>query len=75
MLLLGAFKFRYLVFAVKFLFLLILLFVFSLSFFNYRSRERCNEVWHHEIQLVVRFVIFFFKLRHLFLLSLHLIDN
>ena len=74
MLLLGAFKIGY--FSSKFLFLLILLFVvFSCSLFEERSRERCNEEWHYVIQWVVRFCNDFFKLKHLFLLPLHVVDN
>ena len=59
----------------KFLFVLILLFVFlSLSLFDIRSRWRCNESWHYVIQLVDRLCYDCFKLKHLFLLSLHLVD-
>ena len=77
MLLLGAFKIRYLVFDVKILFLLILLFVLILcrSLFNVRSRLRCNEAWHYVVQLVDRLCNDCFKLKHLFSLSLHLVDN
>ena len=75
-LLLGAFKIIYWVSAVKILFLHILLFVvFSRSLFIGRSRERCNEKWHYVIQLVFTFFNVFFKVKHLFLLSLHLVDN
>ena len=65
---LAAFKFRHLVFAVKFLFLLIFcLFSFSF-FFNGSSRELCNEAWNYVIQLVVWLCDEFLKLKHLFLI-------
>ena len=60
----------------KILFLVILLLVFfSRSLLNGRSLERCNEAWHSVIQLVVGFCNNFLKLKHLLLLSLHLVDN
>ena len=39
------------------------------------SRWRCNEAWHYVIQLVDKLCNVCFKLKHLFLLSLHLVDN
>ena len=61
----------------KFLFVLILFFFcfLSLSLFNVRSSWRCNEAWHYVIQLVDKFCNVCFKLKHLFLLSPHLVDN
>ena len=47
----------------------------SRNFFNVRSRWRCNDPWHYVIQLVDRLCNDCFKLKHLFFLSLHLIDN
>ena len=75
-LLLGAFIFPFSVFAVKFLFLPNFLFVFpSRGLFNGSSRWRCNEAWHYVIQLVVRLCNDCFKLKYLFLLYRHLVDN
>ena len=74
-LLLCAFKFRYSVFAVKFLFLLFFLVSLSRSLFKIRSHWRCNKAWHYVIQLVDRLCNDCFKLKHLFLLILHLVDN
>ena len=51
------------------------LLIFSRSLFNGRSRECFNEAWYYLIQLVVRFCNNFSKLRHLFLLHLHFVDN
>ena len=60
----------------KFLLVLILLFVFlSPRLFDVRSRWHCNDPWHHKIQLVDRLCNDCLKLKHLFLLSLHLVDN
>ena len=50
-------------------------FFFSPSLFDVRSRWRCNESWHYVIQLVDRLCNDCFKLKHLLLLSLHLVDN
>ena len=47
----------------------------SRSLYNVRYRDCCNEAWNYAIQLVVRFCNEFFKLKLLFLLSLHLVDN
>ena len=59
----------------KFLLVLILLFVFlSLSLFDVRSRWRCNESWLYVIQLVDRLCNDCLKLKHLFL-SLHLVEK
>ena len=50
--------------------------VFSpFSLFDVRSRWRRNESWHYVNQLVDRLCNDCFKLNHLFLLSLHLLDN
>ena len=63
-------------FAEKFLFLLIVLVVFlSRSLFKVRSHRRCNKAWHYVIQLVDRLCNECFKLKHLSLLFLHLVDN
>ena len=57
-------------------FLLLLLFVIlSRSLFNVRSCGRCNDAWHYVIRLEDRLCNDFFKLKHLYLLSLHLVDN
>ena len=74
-LLLGALKFRYGVSALKFLFMLIFLFFFSRSLFIARSFECYIEAWYYINQLKVRLCNEFFKLKHLFLLSLHLVDK
>ena len=47
----------------------------SLSLFDVRSRWRCNESWHYVIHLLDRLCNDCLKLKHLFLLSLHLVDN
>ena len=47
----------------------------SLSLFNVSSCWCCNEAWYYVIQLVDRLCNNFFKLKHLFLLSLHSVDN
>ena len=53
----------------------VLCFLMSLSLFNVKSRLRCNEAWYYVFQLVDKLCNDCFKLKHLFLLSLHLVDN